>query len=49
LPGEPEAKAAALSAKHGGLIFSAAEIDALDEIGKEAGVKLDRSQLKAID
>jgi LDH2 family malate/lactate/ureidoglycolate dehydrogenase len=49
LPGEPEAKAAAQSAKLGGLIFTAAEIDAFDAIAKEAGVKFDRAALKTVE
>jgi L-2-hydroxycarboxylate dehydrogenase (NAD+) len=49
LPGQPEAQAAALSDKLGGLIFTAAEIDAFDLIAKEAGVKLDRSALRAVE
>jgi LDH2 family malate/lactate/ureidoglycolate dehydrogenase len=39
LPGQLEAEAAALSAKHGGLLFSKAEIDAFAEIAREAGEK----------
>jgi L-2-hydroxycarboxylate dehydrogenase (NAD+) len=38
LPGQLEAEAAARSAKAGGLLFSRAEIDALNEIAHEAGV-----------
>ncbi|HET6250821.1 MAG TPA: Ldh family oxidoreductase [Tepidisphaeraceae bacterium] len=49
LPGEPEARAAAQSEKLGGLIFTAAEIDAFDAIAKEAGVKLDRAALKTVE
>lgn len=39
LPGQPEAQAAALSAKHGGLLFTKAELDAFNEISKECGAK----------
>jgi len=46
LPGEPEARAAAESERVGGLIFTAAEIDAFDAIAKEAGVALDRAALR---
>ena len=49
LPGQMEAEAAKLSDKHGGLIFTPAEIDAFDAMATEAGVKLDRSKLKAIE
>ena len=45
----PEAKAAKLSEKFGGLLFTPAEIDAFGEVAKEAGVALDRSQLKEVD
>jgi len=49
LPGEPEAKFAKLSEKHGGLLFTQAEIDAFAEIAKEAGVTFDTSKLKQVD
>jgi L-2-hydroxycarboxylate dehydrogenase (NAD+) len=48
LPGQPEAEAAKKSAELGGLLFTAAEIDAFDAIAKEGGVTLDRSKLRAI-
>jgi L-2-hydroxycarboxylate dehydrogenase (NAD+) len=48
-PGEPEARAAAQSQKYGGLIFTAAEIDAFDQIAHEAGMKLDRAALKTVE
>ena len=48
-PGEMEANAANLSRKHGGLLFSAAEIKAFEEIAAEAGVELDSRQLKVIE
>ena len=49
LPGEPEARAARLSQEHGGLLFTAAEIDAFAEVAREAGVAFDRSLLKQIE
>ncbi len=49
LPGEPEAKAAAQSNKLGGLIFTAAEVDAFEHIAKESGSKLDRASLETIE
>ncbi|HZK79767.1 MAG TPA: Ldh family oxidoreductase [Humisphaera sp.] len=48
-PGEPEARAAALTEKHGGLLFTAAEIDAFDHIATEAGQKLDRAGLRTVE
>ena len=48
-PGEPEARAAAQSAKHGGLLMTAAEIDAFEQIAQEAGVKFDRAGLKTVE
>ena len=49
LPGQPEAEAAAQSERLGGLLFTAAEVDAFEQIGNEAGVKLDRSALRQVD
>jgi LDH2 family malate/lactate/ureidoglycolate dehydrogenase len=49
LPGQLEANAAALSAKHGGLLFTAAEVDALQHIADEAQFKFDRSQLRTVE
>ena len=49
LPGEPEAKAAMLSEKFGGLLFTKAEVDAFVEIARESGAKFDVSNLQAID
>jgi L-2-hydroxycarboxylate dehydrogenase (NAD+) len=49
LPGQPEAQFAALSSKHGGLIFTKAEIDAFAEIAREAGVKFDSASLKTVE
>jgi L-2-hydroxycarboxylate dehydrogenase (NAD+) len=40
LPGQPEAQAAARSDAAGGLLFSTAEIDALNDIAREAGEPL---------
>jgi L-2-hydroxycarboxylate dehydrogenase (NAD+) len=45
LPGEPEARAAKLSEKAGGLLFTQAEIEAFEKIAAEAGVKFDRAEL----
>ena len=49
LPGQPEAEAAKRSDQLGGLLFTAAEIDAFAEIAKEAGVPFDRSALRVVD
>ena len=49
LPGQMEAAAAAQSDKFGGLIFTAAEIDAFNEIATEAGVTLDRAALRTVE
>jgi LDH2 family malate/lactate/ureidoglycolate dehydrogenase len=49
LPGQPEAQAAALSDKLGGLLFTPAEIDAFEQIANEAKFKFDRSKLKPVD
>lgn len=46
LPGQLEAGAAALSQKHGGLLFTQAEIDALGQIATEAGFGFDPKSLK---
>lgn len=48
LPGQMEAKAFAESERLGGLLFTAAEVDALDAIAKESNFVLDRSKLKPI-
>jgi L-2-hydroxycarboxylate dehydrogenase (NAD+) len=37
LPGQPEAEAAAASARHGGLLFTRAELDAFADIARECG------------
>ncbi len=47
-PGELEARAYAESERVGGLVFTAAEVDALDAIAKEAAFALDRSKLREI-
>jgi LDH2 family malate/lactate/ureidoglycolate dehydrogenase len=39
LPGQPEAQAAALTKKHGGLLFTQAEVEAFNEIAGECGKK----------
>jgi LDH2 family malate/lactate/ureidoglycolate dehydrogenase len=49
LPGEPEARFAKLSEKHGGLLFTQAEIDAFAEIAKEAGVKFETASLRTVE
>ena len=49
LPGQLEARGAALSAKHGGLLFTEAEVDALELIAKEAGVTLARATLMTVE
>jgi LDH2 family malate/lactate/ureidoglycolate dehydrogenase len=49
LPGQIEAQGAALSAKHNGLLFTQAEIDALAEIAKESGFKFDTTSLKSAE
>jgi L-2-hydroxycarboxylate dehydrogenase (NAD+) len=48
LPGQIEARAAAESEKHDGLLFTAAEIDEFKHIAEEAGVEFDASSLKTI-
>jgi LDH2 family malate/lactate/ureidoglycolate dehydrogenase len=49
LPGQLEAQAAALSAKHGGLLFTRAEVEAFEHIAKEARVAFDGSSLRAVE
>lgn len=49
LPGQPEAQAAALSQKHDGLLFTAAEIDAFAEIAQDAGVHFDRALFRQVE
>jgi L-2-hydroxycarboxylate dehydrogenase (NAD+) len=49
LPGQLEAEAAALSRKHGGLLFTAAEILAFAEIAREADAPFDSRSLKTVE
>lgn len=49
LPGQLEAAGAALSTKHGGLLFTKAEVDAISEIAKEAGVNFPTAGLKTVE
>jgi LDH2 family malate/lactate/ureidoglycolate dehydrogenase len=49
LPGQPEAQAAALSAKYGGLLFTAAEVEALSQIASEAGFSFDAAAMSAVE
>jgi L-2-hydroxycarboxylate dehydrogenase (NAD+) len=49
LPGQIEAESAALSKKHGGLLFTAAEVDAFAAIAKEAGVAFDSKSFKSVE
>jgi LDH2 family malate/lactate/ureidoglycolate dehydrogenase len=49
LPGQIEAAAAALSDKYGGLLFTAAEIDALSQIAVEADFKFDRGRIREVE
>jgi LDH2 family malate/lactate/ureidoglycolate dehydrogenase len=49
LPGQPEAEAAALSAKHAGLLFTQPEIDAFKEIAQEAGFPFNPQTLKTVE
>src|SRR4051794_4047171 len=49
LPGQLEADAAALTKKHGGLLFTPAEIQAFEEIAREGGQGFDVKSLKAVE
>ncbi len=49
LPGQIEANNAALSAQHGGLLFTEAELAEFEHIAEEADVALDRAGLKQIE
>lgn len=49
LPGELEARGAALSAKHGGLLFTAAEVEALTHLAQEAGFPFEAASLGQVD
>ncbi|MBI1367325.1 MAG: lactate dehydrogenase [Planctomycetes bacterium] len=48
LPGQIEARAAAESQKHGGLLFTAAELDEFKHIAEEAGVAFDATTFKTV-
>jgi L-2-hydroxycarboxylate dehydrogenase (NAD+) len=50
LPGQIEAEAAKLSAEHGGLLFTAAEIESFNEIARECGEKeWDRGDFASVE
>jgi LDH2 family malate/lactate/ureidoglycolate dehydrogenase len=49
LPGQIEAQGAALSARHGGLLFTKAEIDSFVEIAREGGTSLNVGSLKTVE
>jgi len=49
LPGQIEASSAALSAKHGGLLFTEAEINAFAHIAQEAGAGFDPAALRKVE
>ncbi len=49
LPGQLEAQGAALSAKHGGLLFTPAEVDAFKHIADGCNIKIDFTNLRTID
>ena len=49
LPGQIEAQGAALSKKHNGLIFTAAEIEEFKQMAAEANVPFDTLQLVEIE
>jgi LDH2 family malate/lactate/ureidoglycolate dehydrogenase len=49
LPGQLEACAAALSDRHGGLLFTRAEIDAFASIAADAGVAFDSAKFKTVE
>lgn len=48
LPGQIEARAAARSEHHEGLLFTPAEIEAFEHIAEEAGCEFDRGRLRAV-
>ena len=48
-PGQLEAAGAELSKKHNGLLFTKAEIDAIEHIAQEAGVRFDASRLSSVE
>lgn len=49
LPGQLEAEAAELSRKHGGLLFTAAEMKAFADIATEAAVEFDLSAFRTVE
>jgi ureidoglycolate dehydrogenase (NAD+) len=49
LPGQIEAQAAALADRHGGLLFTAAEIDAFASIASDAGEKFDSKSFTKVE
>jgi LDH2 family malate/lactate/ureidoglycolate dehydrogenase len=49
LPGQLEAQAAALSAKHGALIFTKAEVEAFEHMAKEAGFAFASTALREVN
>ncbi len=49
LPGQIEANGAKLSDQHGGLLFTQAEVEALQHIAQEAGVEFDVQGLKKVE
>ena len=49
LPGQMEAEAAALTRKHGGLLFTPVEVQALAAIAKEGGEAFDPKGLKTVE
>jgi LDH2 family malate/lactate/ureidoglycolate dehydrogenase len=49
LPGQIEANGAALSVKHGGLLFTQAEVEAFTALAQEADFKLEVGMLKTIE
>lgn len=49
LPGQPEAEAAALSDRLGGLLFTPAEVDAFTAVASEAGIAFERAELKKVE
>jgi LDH2 family malate/lactate/ureidoglycolate dehydrogenase len=49
LPGQPEAEAAAASRRHGGLLFTAAEIEAFAPVAAEAGVPFNPQSFSSVE
>ncbi len=49
LPGQLEAEAAELTRKHGGLLFTAAEVQAFGEIAQEGGQTFDPKSLRTVE